>query len=49
MQTFQYSTDPSGEEMFTSELFKVIQDAILLILLYRTMSLFRTVSSNTSH
>ena len=31
----------------TSELFKVIQVAILLILHYRTMSLFRTVSSCT--
>ena len=28
-------------------LFKVIQDAVLLILHYRTMSLFRTVSSST--
>ena len=35
------------EQSCTSELFKVIQDAILLILLYRTMSLFRTVSSST--
>ena len=31
----------------TSELFKVIQDAVSLILFYRTMSLFRTVSSST--
>ena len=35
------------EKLFTFELFKVIQDAILLILHYRTMSLFRTVSSST--
>ena len=35
------------ENFFTSQLFKVIQDAILLILHYRTMSLFRTVSSST--
>ena len=36
------------EQFFcTSELSKVTQDAILLILHYRTMSLFRTVSSST--
>ena len=35
------------EKFFTSELFKVIQDAILLFLNYRTMSLFRTVSLST--
>ena len=35
---FQYCTDPSGQKLFISELFKVIQDAILLILHYRTMS-----------
>ena len=35
------------EQSCTSELFKVIQDAVLLILLYRTMLLFRTVSSST--
>ena len=35
------------EKFFTSELFKVIQDAILLILHCRTMSLFPTVSSST--
>ena len=35
------------EQFFTSELTKVIQDAVSLILLYRTMSLFRTVSSST--
>ena len=34
---FQYCTDSPGE-IFTSELFKDIQDAILLILHYRTMS-----------
>ena len=34
---FQYCTDPS-EKFFTSELFKVIQDAISLILHYRTRS-----------
>ena len=33
--------------LFISELFKVIQDAILLILHYRTMLLFRTISSST--
>ena len=38
---FQYCTDPSGE------LFKVIQDAISLILHYRTMCWFRTISSST--
>ena len=35
------------EQPCTSELFKVIQDAILLILHYWTMSWFRTVSSST--
>ena len=35
------------EQFYTSELFKVIQDAVLLIVHYRTMSLFRTVSSST--
>ena len=35
------------EQFCTSELSKVIQDAISLILHYRTMSLFRTVSSRT--
>ena len=31
----------------TSELFKVIQDAVSLILFYKTMLLFRATSSNT--
>ena len=35
------------EQSCISELFKVIQDAVSLIPLYRTMSLFRTVSSRT--
>ena len=35
------------EKFFTSELFKVIQDAILLILHYRTISWFRTISLST--
>ena len=35
------------EQFCTSELSKVIQDATSLILHYRTMSLFRTVSSST--
>ena len=35
------------EQFCTSELFKSIQDAILSILLYKTMLLFRTVSSST--
>ena len=35
------------KKFFTSELFKVIQDAVLLILLYRTMLLFRATSSST--
>ena len=35
------------EKFFTSELSKVIQDAILLILLYKTMLSFRATSSNT--
>ena len=35
---FQYCTFSSGDFFFTSELFKVIQDAILFILHYRTMS-----------
>ena len=35
------------EQFCTSELFKVIQDAVFLILHYRTMSLFRTISSST--
>ena len=34
------------EQSCTSELFKVIQDAVLLILLYRAMLLFRAASSN---
>ena len=34
-------------EFFISELFKVIQDAIPLILHYRTMCQFRTISSGT--
>ena len=33
------------KKFFISELFKVIQDAISFILLYRTMSRFRTISS----
>ena len=44
---FQYCSD-SSEQLCTSELFKVIQDAVLLILYYRTMWLFWTVSSSTS-
>ena len=35
------------EQFCTSELFKVIQDAVSLILYYRTMLLFRTFSSST--
>ena len=35
------------KKFFISELSKVIQDATLLIFQYRTMSLFRTVSSST--
>ena len=35
------------EQSCTSELFKAIEDAISLILLYRTMLLFRAASSNT--
>ena len=35
------------KKFFTSELFKVIQDAISLIFHYRTMSWFRTVTSST--
>ena len=35
------------EQSCISELFKVIQDAISLILLYRTMYVFRTTSSST--
>ena len=35
------------EQSCTSELFKAIQDAVSLILLYRTMLLFRAASSNT--
>ena len=34
---FQYCTDPSGQEILFSELFKVIQEAIPLILNCRTM------------
>ena len=44
---FQYCTDPSRQEFFISELFKVIQDAISLIFHYRTMFLFRTILSST--
>ena len=44
---FQYCTDPSDKKFFTFELFKVIQDAILLILHCRTMYSFRTISSST--
>ena len=35
------------EQSCTSELFKDIQDVVSLILLHRTMSLFRATSSNT--
>ena len=35
------------EQSCTSELFKVIQDAVSLILLYRTLSLIRATSSST--
>ena len=35
------------KKFFISELFKVIQDAISLILHYKTMCSFRTISSNT--
>ena len=35
------------EQSCTSELFKTIQDAVSLILLYRTMLLFRAAASNT--
>ena len=35
------------EQWCISELFKNIQDAVLLILHYKTMSFFRTVSSST--
>ena len=35
------------KKFFISELFKVIQDAVLLILHYRTMCYFRTISSST--
>ena len=35
------------KKFFTSELFKVIQDAIPLILHCRTMCQFRTISSST--
>ena len=35
------------EKFFTSELFKVIQDAISLILHYRTKYKFWTISSST--
>ena len=35
------------EKFFKSELFKVIQDVILLFLRQRTMSWFRTISSST--
>ena len=34
---FQYCAEPSGQEFFTSELFKVIQDAVPLILHCSTM------------
>ena len=35
------------EQSCTSELFKAIQDAVSLILLYKTMTFFRAASSNT--
>ena len=44
---FQYCTNPSGQEILFSELFKVVQDAVLLIFLYRTKFEFRTISSST--
>ena len=44
---YQYCTDSSGAILYLWALQKAIQDAIPLILLYRTMSLFRTVSSST--
>ena len=43
---FQYCTDSSGK-MCISELFKDIQDAILLILRYRTMWSFSATSPST--
>ena len=43
---FQYCSDSSGTILYLRAL-QVIQDAILLILHYRTMLLFRTVSSST--
>ena len=44
----QYCTDSSGAVLYLRALqFKVIQDAVSLIPLHRTMSLFRTVSSST--
>ena len=36
------------EQSCTSDLFKAIQDAVSLILIYRTMSSFRTVSSSST-
>ena len=36
------------KKFFISELFKVVQDAVSLILLFRTMSFFWTVSSSSS-
>ena len=42
---YQYCADSSGESC-TSELFKIIQDAVSLILLYRTMLFFRATSSS---
>ena len=46
-ERFQYCTDPSGQEILHFQLFKVIHDAISLILHYRTMFLFRTISTST--
>ena len=44
---FQYCADPSEEILYLRALQGVIQDAVLLIFHYRTMSLFWTISSST--
>ena len=43
----QYCTDSSGQEFLHLRALQVIQDAIPLILQYRTMCWFRTISSTT--
>ena len=44
---FQYCTDPSGQEIFYLRALQGHSNVILLILHYRTICSFRTISSST--